>query len=57
MYFQNYGLAKTWLGKYLKSAVSQQLLTSNMVNALKHWSNLHGGTFTISIDQCKGYSV
>ena len=43
MYFQNYGLPKTSLGKYVKSAVSQYPLTSNNVNALKHCPDLHGG--------------
>ena len=57
MYFRNYGLPKAWLGKYLKSAVLQYPSTSNMVNALKHCSDLHGGTFTILINRCEGYSV
>ena len=35
MYFQNYGLAKRLLVKYLKRAVSQYPLTNNMVKALK----------------------
>ena len=35
MYFRNDGLAKRLLGKYLKSAVSQYPLRSNMVKALK----------------------
>ena len=50
MYFRNYGLAKRRLDKYLKSAVSQYPSTSNMVKALKHLSNYHGGTFIIFID-------
>ena len=48
MYFRNYGLQKP--KKYLKSAVSQYPWRSNMVNALKHCSNLNGGIFTIFID-------
>ena len=42
MHFRNYELAKTWLDKFLKSAVSQYPSTTNMVNALKHCSNYHG---------------
>ena len=55
MDFLNYGLPETLLDKYIKSHVSQYPSTSNMVKRLKHCSNLHGGTFTISIDHCKGY--
>ena len=55
MYLQNCGLPKTLLGKYLKSAVSQYPSTTNMGNALKHCSNLHGDTFTIFMDHCEGY--
>ena len=40
MYFQNYGLPKTWLDQRLKCPVSEEPLQSNMVNALKHCSNL-----------------
>ena len=36
MYFRNYGLTKTRLDKYLKSAVSHYPSTSNIVNALKN---------------------
>ena len=47
MYFRNYGLAKTRLDKYLKSAASHYPSRSNMVNVLQHCSLLYGGTFTI----------
>ena len=50
MYFRSCGLGKRWLDEYLNSAVSQYPLTSNMVKALKHISNHHGGTFIILID-------
>ena len=40
MYFRNYGLPKTWLDQCLKSPVSEDPTKSNMVNALKHCSNL-----------------
>ena len=36
MYFGNYRLQKTWLGKYLKSPISEDPLTSNMVDGPKH---------------------
>ena len=32
MYFRTYGLRKTWLFKYLKSPVSEDPSTSNMVD-------------------------
>ena len=57
MYFRNYGLPKAGLDKYLKSDVSQFPSTGNTRNALKHISNRHGGTFTIFIENSKGYSV
>ena len=37
MYFSTYGLGKTWLDKRLKSLVSEDPSTSNMINARKHW--------------------
>ena len=40
MYFQNYGLPKTWLDQCLKSPVSEDPKKSNMVNGPKHCSNL-----------------
>ena len=49
MYFQNYGLPKTWLDQSLKSPVSEHPLKSNMVNARKHCSNLKDTPFTIFI--------
>ena len=36
MYFRNYGVQKTWLYKCLKGQVSEDPLTSNMVNGPKH---------------------
>ena len=41
MYPQNYGLPKTWLDQCLKSPLSEDPKKSNMVNALKHCSNLN----------------
>ena len=36
MFFQNYGLGKTWLKKSLKSLLSEDPSTSNMVRKTKH---------------------
>ena len=36
MYFGNYRQRKTWLEKCLKSLVSEEPLTSNMVNGPKN---------------------
>ena len=54
MYFWAYGLPKTWLDKCLKSPVSEDPLTSNMLNRLKHCSKLNDSIFTIFIAQCEG---
>ena len=45
---------KTWLDKTLKSPVSEEALTSNMVTVSKHCWNLHHSTFIIFIDHCQG---
>ena len=50
MYFRNYGLGKRLLDKSLKSSVSEDLSTSNMVNGTKHCGILNDSTFTIFID-------
>ena len=55
MYLRSYGLAKKRLDKYLKSAVLEYPLRSHMVNALKHISDHHGGTFMIFIDHRSGH--
>ena len=57
MYFSNYGLRKTPLDKYLKSAALQYLLASNMINAPEHCSSLEHGNFTIFIDYWEGNKV
>ena len=57
MYIRNYGLAKRRLDKYLKSEVSKYPSTSNMLNALKHISDHHGGFFIILIDHQEGYLI
>ena len=50
MYFRNYGLRKKWLDKFLKTPVSEDPSTSNMVNGPKHIRNLDDSSFTIFID-------
>ena len=54
MHFRNYRVPKTRLDKYLKSAVSQYPSKSNMVNVLRHFSNVHDGTSTIPLDHPEG---
>ena len=54
MYFRNSELPKTWLDQCLKSPVSEELSKSNMVNVLKHCSNLKDSSFEIFIDHCEG---
>ena len=50
MCFRNYGLRKKWFDKCLKTPVSDQTSTSNMVKGPKHICNLDDSTFTILID-------
>ena len=50
MYFQNYRVRKTWFNKCLKSPISADPSSANMVNRLKHSFNPHKSTFTIFID-------
>ena len=50
MYFPNYGPVNKRLDKWLKKAVSQSPLTSNMFIALKHTSNHRRGTYIKLID-------
>ena len=53
MYFLNYGFRKTLLDKCLKSCVSEDPSTSNMVNGIKQCRNLNDTTFTIFIEHCE----
>ena len=53
MDFWTCGLRNTWLDKCLKSAVSEDPSTSNMVDVPKHCSKLNGSTFTVIIDLCE----
>ena len=43
--FRKYGVRKTWLDKYLKSAVSDYTFTINVVNRPKHCFTLNDSTF------------
>ena len=54
MYLGNYGLQKTWLDKRLKSPISDEPATSNMLNKVNHCWNLNDSTFIIFIDHCEG---
>ena len=53
MYFWNYGFRKKWLDKCLKTTVSDDLSSSNMVDGHKHSCILDDSTFTIFIDHCE----
>ena len=52
--FLKLGTPQMWLNKCLKSLISEDMSTSNMVNEPKHYSNLYEGTFTIFTDHCQG---
>ena len=45
--------SKTCVDKCLKSSISVDHSTSNMVNVPKHCRNLHRSTFIVFIDQCQ----
>ena len=53
MYFWFYGPWKNWLDKCLKSPVSEDPSTSNMLNSPKKCSKLNDSAFTIFIDLSK----
>ena len=50
MYLLHYCLRKTWFNKCLRSTVSEDPSTSNMVNGVKHFSKLNENTLTIFND-------
>ena len=54
MYLRNYGFRKTWLGKCLKTPISQDHLTGNVVNGSRHCFIRNDRPITIIIDQCEG---
>ena len=54
MYSRNDKLWKTRLHKWLKSPVSEDPLTSNMVISPKYSWKLKSSTFIIFIDHCEG---
>ena len=49
-------LWKTWLDKCLKSLLSKEPSTRNMVNERTHCSKLNDSTFTMFINNCEGNS-
>ena len=53
MYFSTDGLRKTWIDKFLKSPISQALVTRKMVKRAKHYPKLNDSTFTIFLDPCE----
>ena len=52
MYFRNYRLQKTWLDNGLKSPVSEDPSTNNMVHGPEQCWNLNDSTFAIFSDDC-----
>ena len=54
MYFRNYRQRKTCLDKCLKTPVSEDVSTGDMVNSPKHWFNLNESAFIILSDHCEG---
>ena len=57
MCWRKYEQQNPKLKKYLKSPVSEYPTTSNMVNGLKHFWNLHDTIFNIFIDKWEDYWV
>ena len=57
MYFQNYGLRKTWLHLRRESPVSEDAPKSNMVNGPNHCFNLNGSTVSIFSNLFEGNRV
>ena len=51
--FPNLPTPKTWLDKYLKGPVSEEVSTSNMTHVHKHCSNHHRSIVIIFIDHCE----
>ena len=54
MYFRNYRPWKTCLDKCLKTPVSEDVSTGDMVNSPKHWFNLNESACIILSDNCEG---
>ena len=55
--FWTYRLRKTWLDKCLKSDISEDPSTSNIVNSPRHCWSLNGSTFTKFFDHSEDNSV
>ena len=56
MYFWAYGIRKTLLDKCLKSPVSEDPSTSNIVKGRKHCLKLNHSAVTNFIEHCEGNS-
>ena len=54
MSFRIYGLQNTWLDICLKSPVSEDPFSGNMVNGPKHCRDLNGSTVTLFSDHFEG---
>ena len=54
MYFRNYRQRKTRLDKCLKTPVSEDVSTGDMVNSPKHSFNLNESVLIILSDHCEG---
>ena len=54
MYFRIYRLPKKWLDKCIKTPVSEEASTNNIVNRPKHTCILGDSTFTIFIEHFEG---
>ena len=54
MFSRNYGVQKTWLDICLKSHVSENPLTGNMLNGPRHCCNLNDSSVNICSDYFEG---
>ena len=54
MYFRNYRPRKTFLDKYQKTPVWEDVTTGDMEKGPKHWFNVNESVFIILSDHCEG---
>ena len=54
MFFQDYGLQKTWLERCLKNPTSEDPFTRHIVDPPKHCCYLDNSTITIFSDHLEG---
>ena len=57
MYFRCYGLRKSWLDKCLKGSETEDPLTDNIANGLKHCFYMKDSTFTTFINHCEVFAL